>query len=61
MKLGIARLVLFSLTWLVGSGCGYFRWRDPSYEEVHNRAQKDSSTNANLFTPGKPFFEKEAK
>ena len=58
MKRNIATLGLFSLLMLTGAGCGYFRWREPTAEEVHERTQKDSSTNETLFSPGKGFFQK---
>ena len=58
MKRDTAKLVLFCLLILSGAGCGYFRWRSPSAEEVQERTQRDSATNEALFSPGKSFLPK---
>jgi hypothetical protein len=51
MKSPTWRLIFLSFTLLALSGCAYFRWKDPSYEEVHDRAEKDKAGDQGIMNP----------
>ncbi len=56
MKNRTWKLVFCFALVLSSSGCAYFRWHDPSYEELHNRTeQQRSAEEMNNFNPGEAF------
>jgi hypothetical protein len=44
--------LVLSLTALAWTGCSYFRWGEPSYQEIHQRAQDEKAAEPPSFKPG---------
>ncbi len=51
MKIPSFRLALLFLVLLGSQGCAYFRWSEPSYQEMHDRAQQQPVDDRVTYTP----------
>jgi hypothetical protein len=54
MKTRILALALLQLI-LLTPGCSYFRWNEPTYDELHDRAQKEKTAPDKKFDPDTAF------
>jgi len=55
MKTRFFALALLYVALLTSPGCAYFRWSDPSYDELHERAQQEKAADKEKFQPGAVF------
>jgi hypothetical protein len=53
MKTRIAKAAVIFLALLSSPGCSYFRWSEPSYQEMHDRAQQ-KTPDEGTYKPGEP-------
>lgn len=50
------KILLVSGVVLASPGCAYFRWNGPSYQEIHERAQKEKAIDQMMWKPGEVLY-----
>jgi hypothetical protein len=52
MKCRVLILSMLCLGMLASSGCAYFRWNEPNYDELHQRSQQQKESDQMNYAPG---------
>ncbi len=54
MKRRIVKAALICLPLLPAAGCSYFRWNEPSYQEMHDRVEQQKAAEEGTFKHSNP-------
>ena len=55
MKRSTLALAFLCVAIAAGSGCAYFRWGDPSYQEIQQRTEEQKAAEPATLNPGTAF------